>query len=177
MEKAPVEVDVIGMRRVLDSLIENAVKYGHQARVRLFTDGPDAVVEIGDRGPGLPVGAAAQRPWGPARPRTFARCAVERVQYSKSRLLSLADVVLTGWIGPGRDGSTTGYSRPQPGIRTSSPNSMRSALSVNAALDELTTLIGQDIAMEGVWKMTLALETGEWSIVRRKAKNALVRAP
>ena len=55
MEKAPVEVDVIGMRRVLDNLIENAVKYGHQARVRLFTDGPDAVVEIGDRGPGLPA--------------------------------------------------------------------------------------------------------------------------
>ncbi|SDH71832.1 ATP-binding protein [Variovorax sp. OV700] len=55
MEKAPVEVDVIGMRRVLDNLIENAVKYGHQACVRLFTDGPDAVVEIGDRGPGLPA--------------------------------------------------------------------------------------------------------------------------
>lgn len=55
-EQAPVEVDVIGMRRVLDNLIENAVKYGSQARVRLFTDGPDAVVEIGDRGPGLPAG-------------------------------------------------------------------------------------------------------------------------
>ena len=53
-EHAQVEVDVIGMRRVLDNLIENAVKYGNQARVRLFTDGPDVVVEISDRGPGLP---------------------------------------------------------------------------------------------------------------------------
>lgn len=53
-EHAQVEVDVIGMRRVLDNLIENAVKYGNQARVRLFIDGPDAVVELSDRGPGLP---------------------------------------------------------------------------------------------------------------------------
>ncbi|SEM49542.1 Signal transduction histidine kinase [Variovorax sp. YR750] len=59
-EHAPVEVDVIGMRRVLDNLIENAVKYGRLARVRLFTDGPDAVVEIGDRGPGLPASELEQ---------------------------------------------------------------------------------------------------------------------
>ncbi|MEZ2298241.1 ATP-binding protein [Variovorax sp. RCC_210] len=54
-EHAQVEVDAMGMRRVLDNLVENAVKYGHQARVRLFTDGADAVVEISDRGPGLPA--------------------------------------------------------------------------------------------------------------------------
>ncbi|MFM9926433.1 ATP-binding protein [Variovorax sp. H27-G14] len=54
-EPARVEVDAMGMRRVLDNLVENAVKYGHQARVRLFTDGADAVVEISDRGPGLPA--------------------------------------------------------------------------------------------------------------------------
>lgn len=60
IEHAPVEVDVIGMRRVFDNLMENAVKYGHQARVRLFTDGPDAVVEIGDRGPGLPASELEQ---------------------------------------------------------------------------------------------------------------------
>jgi len=53
-EQAPVEVDAMGMRRVLDNLIENAVKYGDHARVRLFTDGREAVAEIGDRGPGLP---------------------------------------------------------------------------------------------------------------------------
>jgi len=53
-EKASVEVDAIGMRRVLGNLVENAVKYGGQARVRLFTDRQDAVAEISDNGPGLP---------------------------------------------------------------------------------------------------------------------------
>jgi signal transduction histidine kinase len=52
--QAPVEVDAMGMRRVLDNLIENAVKYGGQARVRLFTHAHEAVAEISDRGPGLP---------------------------------------------------------------------------------------------------------------------------
>jgi two-component system OmpR family sensor kinase len=52
--QAPVEVDAMGMRRVLDNLIENAVKYGSQARVRLFTHAHEAVAEISDRGPGLP---------------------------------------------------------------------------------------------------------------------------
>jgi signal transduction histidine kinase len=60
VESAQVEVDPIGMRRVLDNLIENAVKYGHLAHVRLFTDGHDAVVEIGDRGPGLPASEIEQ---------------------------------------------------------------------------------------------------------------------
>jgi two-component system OmpR family sensor kinase len=52
-ETAPVEVDAIGMRRLLGNLVENAVKYGGQARVRLFTDRQDAVTEISDPGPGL----------------------------------------------------------------------------------------------------------------------------
>ncbi len=53
-EKAPVEVDAIGMRRLLANLVENAVKYGDHARVRLFTDRSDAVTEVSDDGPGLP---------------------------------------------------------------------------------------------------------------------------
>jgi len=53
-EEAPVDVDAIGMRRVLDNLIDNAVKYGSEARVRLFVDGEDAVAEVSDSGPGLP---------------------------------------------------------------------------------------------------------------------------
>ncbi|SCK51711.1 Signal transduction histidine kinase [Variovorax sp. HW608] len=55
-EEAPVDVDAIGMRRVLDNLIDNAVKYGSEARVRLFIDGEDAVAEVSDSGPGLPEG-------------------------------------------------------------------------------------------------------------------------
>jgi signal transduction histidine kinase len=53
-EEAPVEVDAIGMRRLLSNLVENAVKYGERAEVRLFTDKFDAVAEIRDHGPGLP---------------------------------------------------------------------------------------------------------------------------
>lgn len=51
---APVEVDVLGMRRLLDNLLENAVKYGKSARIRLRTDAGVAVAEIIDEGPGLP---------------------------------------------------------------------------------------------------------------------------
>jgi len=52
-EEAAVDVDAIGMRRLLDNLVENAVKYGHDARVRLFVDREDAVAEVSDSGPGL----------------------------------------------------------------------------------------------------------------------------
>ena len=51
---APVEVDVLGMRRLLDNLLENAVKYGDRARVRLSTDTDSAIAEVIDEGPGLP---------------------------------------------------------------------------------------------------------------------------
>lgn len=53
-EPAAVEVDPLGMRRVLGNLVENAVKYGDSARVRLFTDRQEAVAEVHDNGPGLP---------------------------------------------------------------------------------------------------------------------------
>jgi signal transduction histidine kinase len=53
-DSATVEVDVLGMRRLLDNLLENAVKYGQRARVRLTTDDESAVAEIIDDGPGLP---------------------------------------------------------------------------------------------------------------------------
>ena len=53
-EQAPVEVDPLGMRRLLGNLVENAVKYGDSAKVRLFKDRLDAVAEISDNGPGLP---------------------------------------------------------------------------------------------------------------------------
>ena len=53
-ERAPVEVDPLGMRRLFGNLLENAVKYGDRAEVRLFTDKYDAVAEVRDNGPGLP---------------------------------------------------------------------------------------------------------------------------
>lgn len=53
-ERAIVDVDVIGMRRLLANLIGNAVKYGTQARVRLYADRQEAIAEVADNGPGLP---------------------------------------------------------------------------------------------------------------------------
>jgi len=51
---ATVEADPLGMRRLLGNLVENAVKYGDRAQVRLFTDRQDVVAEVRDNGPGLP---------------------------------------------------------------------------------------------------------------------------
>jgi len=50
----PVEVDPLSIRRLFGNLLENAVKYGGRAEVRLLTDGQDAIAEVRDGGPGLP---------------------------------------------------------------------------------------------------------------------------
>lgn len=52
--RLPVEVDPMGMRRLLGNLLENAVKYGDHARVRLSVRNGEAVAEIIDDGPGIP---------------------------------------------------------------------------------------------------------------------------
>lgn len=49
-----VDGDPIGLQRMLANLVDNAVKYGSCARLRLFEDGREAVIEITDQGPGLP---------------------------------------------------------------------------------------------------------------------------
>jgi two-component system OmpR family sensor kinase len=48
-----VEVDPLGVQRVVTNLIENALKYGKTARVRVFTEGDDSITEVADSGPGL----------------------------------------------------------------------------------------------------------------------------
>lgn len=48
-----VEIDVLGLQRVFTNLVDNAVKYGDSARVRLYVDADEAVTEIRDRGPGM----------------------------------------------------------------------------------------------------------------------------
>ncbi|TCM17821.1 signal transduction histidine kinase [Novosphingobium sp. PhB165] len=50
----PVDVDPMGIRRLLDNLLENAVKYGERARVRVSLNEGEAVAEIVDTGPGIP---------------------------------------------------------------------------------------------------------------------------
>lgn len=54
-ERVPVDVDSLGIERVLTNLIDNALKYGDKAHVRVFQDGTDVVTEVEDEGPGLPM--------------------------------------------------------------------------------------------------------------------------
>lgn len=54
MMAAPVDVDVMGMRRLFANLFENAAKYGDHARVRLSVADGEAVAEVFDEGPGIP---------------------------------------------------------------------------------------------------------------------------
>ena len=49
-----VEGDPVGLKRLIANLVENALKYGHRARGRTFTEDGCAIVEIEDDGPGVP---------------------------------------------------------------------------------------------------------------------------
>ena len=53
-DRVVVEGDPLALRRLFGNLLDNAVKFGGLARVRVFRDGETAVVEIEDHGPGLP---------------------------------------------------------------------------------------------------------------------------
>jgi signal transduction histidine kinase len=48
-----VEADALGLQRLFANLIDNALKYGRSARVRVRVDGGEGVVEVDDEGPGL----------------------------------------------------------------------------------------------------------------------------
>lgn len=50
---AEVEIDLIGIQRVFENLVDNALKYGERAEVRLYLAGEEAVAEVADKGPGL----------------------------------------------------------------------------------------------------------------------------
>ncbi|MGC1304653.1 MAG: ATP-binding protein, partial [Caulobacteraceae bacterium] len=52
-DAVPVEVDIMSVQRMLTNLVENALRYGDQARVHLFSEGEEAVARIVDAGPGL----------------------------------------------------------------------------------------------------------------------------
>lgn len=53
-EAVEVEADAVALNRVFSNLLDNAVKYGGRAVVRLNRDGGDAVAAVRDFGPGLP---------------------------------------------------------------------------------------------------------------------------
>ena len=55
MTAAPlvVQADALGLDGLFTNLVDNALKYGRRARVRVYRDGAAAVVDICDSGPGL----------------------------------------------------------------------------------------------------------------------------
>ena len=55
-----IDGDPLALRRLFNNLLENAVKFGRVARVRVFSDQASAVVEIDDQGPGLPLSELEQ---------------------------------------------------------------------------------------------------------------------
>lgn len=46
--------DRLALKRMLQNLIENAIKFGDEAQVVIHQHGTDAVIDVLDRGPGLP---------------------------------------------------------------------------------------------------------------------------
>lgn len=48
--------DPDGLRRVVTNLVDNALKYGHRARLRLQRDGDHCELQVDDDGPGVPEG-------------------------------------------------------------------------------------------------------------------------
>jgi two-component system OmpR family sensor kinase len=53
-DRVIIDGDPIALRRLLNNLLENAVKFGGSARARVIAEPRFAVVEIDDEGPGLP---------------------------------------------------------------------------------------------------------------------------
>ena len=53
-EPLVIDGDALSLQRLFANLVDNAVKYGHEARVGLGAEGGEAVVKIADAGPGLP---------------------------------------------------------------------------------------------------------------------------
>ncbi len=51
---AQAHVSSTGLRRALDNLIDNAVRYGHEARVDVFLQSDDIVIRVTDDGEGVP---------------------------------------------------------------------------------------------------------------------------
>lgn len=53
-ERIVIEGDSIALKRLVVNLVDNALKYGHAARGRIFAQGDTAIIEIDDDGPGIP---------------------------------------------------------------------------------------------------------------------------
>ncbi|MDP1631512.1 MAG: ATP-binding protein [Caulobacter sp.] len=54
-ERLVVEGDPVALRRLAANLVENALKYGHRVRGRVFAEDGCAIIEFEDDGPGIPA--------------------------------------------------------------------------------------------------------------------------
>ena len=54
-EPLVVQADGLALERLFSNLIDNAVKYGRRARVKVYRDGQSAVVDVVDSGRGVPA--------------------------------------------------------------------------------------------------------------------------
>ncbi len=53
-DRVVVDGDPLALKRLVVNLVDNALKYGLSARARVYRSGGMAVIEIDDRGPGIP---------------------------------------------------------------------------------------------------------------------------
>ena len=54
-ERVTINLRPTAIRRALGNLIDNAIKYGHEAQVTLVREGENIVIYIDDQGPGIPT--------------------------------------------------------------------------------------------------------------------------
>ncbi|MBU4434527.1 MAG: HAMP domain-containing protein [Alphaproteobacteria bacterium] len=109
-EKIVIEGDPIALKRLVANLVDNALKYGHVARGRVFAEGEMAVIEIDDDGPGIPP-AEQERVFEP-----FFRGEPSRNRETGGMGLGLA-VVRS--LARAHGGDVTLANRPEGGLRAS----------------------------------------------------------
>lgn len=106
--RLPAEVQPNLLRRAIRNLIDNAVKYGARARVRVVAEGTGAAIEIDDDGPGLSAEQAEMvlRPF-------------ERLESSRSRDTGGAGLglAIAQAVAESHGGSLTLTNRPEGGLR------------------------------------------------------------
>ena len=73
VERLVVDGDPMGLKRVLENLVNNALKFGGRARARALTRDGMAVVEVDDDGPGIPP-ADIERAFEPFHRLETSRC-------------------------------------------------------------------------------------------------------
>ena len=109
-EKTVIEGDPVALKRLVQNLVENALKYGGAARGRVYAEDGMAIIEIDDDGPGVPT-AEVERVFEP-----FYRGEPSRNRETGGMGLGLA-VVRS--LARAHGGDVTLANRPEGGLRAS----------------------------------------------------------